>query len=141
MMKTVLVIDDEKCLRELIREVLEGPDCRVLLAGRASEGLELARREQPDLMLLDYIMPGISGMQLLQTLKTSPETAAIPVVVMSGMDAESVVNDLAHGAAAYLQKPFSASKLRLLMKELSVPKTSGQTVPPVLLASAKAGQA
>lgn len=118
-MKTVLVIDDEVCILELIGKVLKDAECRVLEANSAAEGLKLATEKRPDLVLLDFLMPGISGVQLLQQLKASAATASIPVVMMSGSGAdERSFRALAYDAAGYLMKPFSPAQLRSKLDEV-----------------------
>ncbi len=111
-MSTILVIDDERCIRELIRDVLEGRGCEVLEAADATQGVCLCRTSHPDLVLLDLSLPGGSGIEVLQSLQQWPETAAIPAVLMSGygMD-ETLGRRLPRALAGYLTKPFGASEL------------------------------
>lgn len=111
-MKTALVIDDEAPLRELLGRVLESAGWRVLQAGEATEGLRLACQEKPQVILLDFLLPGMGGVQLLQTLQQAAVTASIPVIMMSGMGAdEPLFQALAYDAAGYLMKPFSSAQL------------------------------
>jgi two-component system, OmpR family, phosphate regulon response regulator PhoB len=120
--KTILVIDDEESVRFLIHDVLVNPDCRVLQASDGANGLELAARETPQLILLDYRMPGTSGIEVLRSLQENPQTANTPVVLMiaTGTD-ETLYGLLAASAAAYLLKPFSPSELLLKMQEVLTP--------------------
>ncbi len=111
-MSTILVVDDEPCIRELIRDVLEGRGCQVLEAADACQGVRLCRSEHPDLVLVDLTLAGSSGIEVLQSLQQSPETAAIPAVLMSGYGAdESLSRRVARAPAGYLAKPFGASDL------------------------------
>jgi len=119
-MKTVLVVDDEECIRSVIRDVLENPDCRVLEAADAASGLDLARLEMPDLILLDYCMPGTSGTQVVERLQQGP-TAYIPVILMSGLGDITMFSIIANNAAAYLIKPFSRTELLMKMNEVMIP--------------------
>lgn len=98
MPKTVLTIDDDFTVRALIRACLgrrEG--YRVLLAENGKQGLELAAAQRPGLILLDWMMPGMDGLEVLGRLKTSPATADIPVVMltarelMSGSEMSSIM--------------------------------------------------
>jgi len=77
----VLIVDDDPKAVELLATYLRGPNYRVLRAHGGKEGIETARRERPDLIVLDLMMPEVSGFDVVEMLKDSPETAAIPVVV------------------------------------------------------------
>ena len=91
---------------------LHCPDYCVLGATRALEGPHLAHGLRPDVILLDFLMPGIGGVKLLKTLGAWPSTAHIPILVMSGMGTnEPLFRHLASDAAGYLIKPFSAMEL------------------------------
>ncbi len=111
-MNTILVVDDEPCIRELIRDVLEGRGCQVLEAADVNQGVRLCRTEHPDLVLVDLALAGSSGIEVLRSLQQSPETAAIPAVLMSGYATdESVCRGMPRAPAGYLTKPFGASDL------------------------------
>ncbi len=86
--RTVLVVDDEECVRDLVRTVLQNRDCRVLEAPDGYAALDCAQREVPDLILCDCRMPGLSGLQVLSRLRGDNRTAAIPVILMSGFQEE-----------------------------------------------------
>jgi CheY-like chemotaxis protein len=123
---TILVIDDETCVRELIGEVLKRTGCRVLEAGNALEGLEVARTEHPDAVLLDFLLPGISGVQVLQELKRLPATRSIPVILMSGVGADELLFEkLSYDAADFLMKPFSPAQLRQKVQDVCGPVALG----------------
>ena len=79
----MLVVDDEKDSRVLISHFLDEFGCQVFTATNGEEGLEMARKYQPDLMTLDLIMPGITGWEVLKRLKADVELRGIPVVVVS----------------------------------------------------------
>ena len=100
--RTVLVVDDEPSIVELIAEVLEEAGYRVLTARNARTALAIARREQPALVLTDRNMPGIDGVAFVRHLRTSAMTARIPVVIMSSTrpDLETT------GDVPFLAKPF-----------------------------------
>jgi CheY-like chemotaxis protein len=104
MMKTILIIDDQQCVRELLRDVLEGAGYKVMEASSGHEGLNQALRA--DLILLDEQMPGLSGSQTLRLLKVAPATATIPVVMMSGGGVQEM-----RDATDYVSKPCSPSDL------------------------------
>jgi CheY-like chemotaxis protein len=117
--KTVLVIDDEASVRELMGDVLDGPDCRILEADGADKGVELAIKEHPDVVLADFLMPGMNGLDLLHRLRSSPVTWDIPVILMSGFGAdETLLKLLVTQDMAYLMKPFTASELLMKLQEV-----------------------
>ncbi|MCA9802241.1 MAG: response regulator [Cyanobacteria bacterium HKST-UBA02] len=78
----VLIIDDEKSIREVLELSLED-DWTVLAAGSGDQGLEIARRENPDLILLDRMMPGKDGIATLKELRADPEIGSIPVIFLT----------------------------------------------------------
>ena len=80
---TVLAIDDDPTALELVRATLEPRGFRVLKAFSGQEGLEVAKRRQPDLIVLDLVMPGLDGFEVSKALKDDPETASIPIVVLT----------------------------------------------------------
>jgi CheY-like chemotaxis protein len=82
-MLRVLIVEDEKPIRELLDDFLSYEGYVTLLAENGERGVELARAEQPDLVLMDLMLPRIDGFQAIQTLKAHPATRDIPVVVMS----------------------------------------------------------
>jgi len=84
MPKRILVVDDEPDAISYISSVLEDNGYEYLSAENGEEGLELARKEKPDMILLDLIMPEKSGMLMFQELKKDPELGKIPVIVVSG---------------------------------------------------------
>ena len=83
---TVLVIDDEASVREYIRECLRGQGYRLLLAANGRDGIQAAVEHDPDLIILDLMMPGISGFEVVEELKRHPTACDIPVVIFSAKD-------------------------------------------------------
>lgn len=111
--QTVLVVDDEEDIRELARISLERVGgLRVVAASSGQEGVDLAVAERPDAILLDAHMPGMDGIQTLERLKGNPETAAIPVLFLTGsvQPAERARFERL-GAAGMLPKPFDPMSL------------------------------
>jgi diguanylate cyclase (GGDEF)-like protein len=107
-LQTVLLIADADTSREQAVELLE-PDCTVLLAASGAEGLERARLHQPDLILLDLLVPDMTGFEVLRRLKADVRTAAIAVIFVTGQDhPEDEERCLLLGAADFLTKPLSA---------------------------------
>ncbi|MGH8759962.1 MAG: sigma-54-dependent transcriptional regulator [Burkholderiales bacterium] len=107
------MVDDEASIRASLKVVLE-PTHDVLCATSAQEGLELSRRESPDLILLDVVMPGMDGLTLLKTMRA--EDARIPVIMLTGTKTvKTAVEAMKLGAADYLSKPFDVEELRLVV--------------------------
>jgi len=82
----VLVVDDDPEARELVAKILEPLGFTVIRAGSGEEGIELARQRAPDLLILDLVMPGMSGFEVVRVLKADLYTRAIPVLVLTGKD-------------------------------------------------------
>jgi DNA-binding NtrC family response regulator len=112
-MQSILVIDDEKNIRELLARVLTQEQLEVHTAGTGTEGLLLADEVDPDLILLDVRLPDTDGMRVLRTLKARhPETAIVMITAFGQI--ENVVEAMKSGATDYLEKPFAPlDKLRL----------------------------
>lgn len=118
---TVLLCDDEEVLRQLVRATLGNGEYTIVEAADGDESLELARETQPDLIVLDMMMPGRSGLEVLRELRADPETAATPVIMLTARARESDRNEAASaGADRYLAKPFSPLELIAVVEELLV---------------------
>jgi DNA-binding response OmpR family regulator len=111
--QTVLVADDEQDIIELVRFRLEHDGYRVLTARDGETALQLARDEQPDLCVLDVMMPKLSGFEVLSQLRADPATARTRVIMLTarGQDAD-VDRGFELGAQDYVTKPFSPKELR-----------------------------
>lgn len=106
--ETILVIDDEEDILELVRYNLAREGYNVRLASSGEQALRMIRQEMPDLVLLDLMLPNIDGLEVCKRLKGDPDTASLPVVMLSAKGAESdVVTGLELGASDYITKPFS----------------------------------
>ena len=117
MIATVLIIEDEEDLRELVRYNLEREGVTVVEAESGEEGLKTVEKRQPDLILLDLMLPGKDGMQVCRELKQDKETRGIPVVMMTARGEESdIVSGLELGAEDYIVKPFSPKILMARVK-------------------------
>jgi len=115
----ILVIDDDEQVRNLVRKALELSGATVRLAAGGREGLELARREPPALVLLDLGMPDLDGWQVLRELRTRPETADVPVALLTGAnDCASYTRSREHDVAAFISKPFRLAELAELCQRL-----------------------
>lgn len=110
--ETILVVEDEEDIAELIRYNLENEKYRVSTASSGEAGLDAARRDQPDLVLLDLMLPGMNGLEVCKALKADSATAAIAVVMVTARGEEAdVVAGLELGAEDYVTKPFSTKVL------------------------------
>ena len=106
--KSVLVVDDEPDILELVRYNLEKEGYAVDTVGSGEEGLERARAHQPDMMVLDLMLPGMNGLEVCRVLKRESRTREIPVLMLSAKGEEGdVVKGLELGADDYVTKPFS----------------------------------
>ncbi|HEY3181404.1 MAG TPA: response regulator [Gaiellaceae bacterium] len=109
--RTILVVDDEPPLRELIRVSL-GDRFAFAEAGDADEAWAEAKLRRPDLVVLDIMLPGRSGLELLRQLKSDTELAHVPVVVLSAWQTDQDARDaLDAGADAFFPKPFAPDEL------------------------------
>ena len=115
----VLVIDDEAPIRLLCRVNLEAEKMEVLEAGDGPTGLEKARNEEPDVILLDVMMPGLDGWQVAEELLGDERTRSVPIVFLT---ARAEVRDRARGldlgGIDYVTKPFNPTELAPLIREL-----------------------
>jgi len=106
----ILVIDDEGAIRDSLRMILEYEDYQFVGAASGQEGLALAQRERPDLVLLDIKMPGMDGMEVLRKLHALDET--LPVVMISGHGTTATAVDaIRSGATDFLDKPLSSERV------------------------------
>ncbi|HMN06071.1 MAG TPA: response regulator [Flavobacteriales bacterium] len=111
-MKTILLIEDDADVRENTAEILELAHYRVLKAANGKQGVDRARKEMPDLVLCDIMMPDLDGYGVLHMLGRSPETAEIPFIFLSAKAERSDVRrGMELGADDYLTKPFEESEL------------------------------
>ena len=116
---TVLVVDDDPVIQKLLRVNFEMEGYEVIIAGDGVEGLERARADHPDIIVLDIMMPRMSGLDVTRELKADPDTAGIPVMLLSAKAQET---DLRagdeSGADGYLTKPFDPLLLLQRVEEL-----------------------
>jgi CheY-like chemotaxis protein len=113
---TILVCDDDPSLRELVRAVL-GPGYRFVEAADGIEALALARELRPDLIVLDVMLPGLSGIEVLEALRGSEELRATPVVVVTAWSHAEIVEQVS-GADRFVAKPFDPDELSNAVAEL-----------------------
>ena len=97
--KTILVVEDEKILRNLLVEVLSDQNFLALEAKNGNEGLEIALSKHPDLILLDLLLPGMRGMQVLKKIREDAWGASVPVIILTNLSATN--EELVNGMVTY----------------------------------------
>ena len=118
MSNKILVADDDRLLRGLLEHKLAVAGFEVDIAEDGGAALELARTMKYDLMVLDAMMPVMDGFEVLRRLKNDPDTASLPVVMLTARRGEhDVLDALARGAAEYLTKPFIPDELVLRIRK------------------------
>src|SRR3954469_1439747 len=134
MTATVLIVEDETDLSELLRYNLEAEGFSVLAAMSGDEAAELMREAIPDLILLDWMLPGLSGIELCRRWRAREETARTPIIMITARgEEEERVRGLATGADDYVVKPFSIPELLARINAL-LRRSSPQLVTAVLKA-------
>lgn len=119
----ILLVEDSKTASAVLKEVLENEGHSVFLAGDGVTGVALARREKPDLVLLDLLLPKLNGYEVCNTLKRDSSTRHIPVLIISTLDSpESLEKVRSCGATNFMKKPYNLDDLlreidRLLRRE------------------------
>lgn len=105
MAKTILIVEDDKFLRELIAGKLVKEGYEISEAIDGEKGIKMIKEEKPDLVLLDLILPGIDGFEVLSRMKEDPELARIPVIILSNLgQKEEVERGIKLGAIDYMIK-------------------------------------
>ncbi len=108
----ILIVDDSEDMRHLMRTLLEKQAYAVFSAENGAEGLTIARRSRPDLILMDVQMPGMDGYEATRRIKTDPDLAAIPVVILTARsETESRLEGFQQGADDFIAKPFDQREL------------------------------
>lgn len=119
---TVMVADDDPVVRVLVNEFLSARGFNVQSAENAAQCLEKLEDEVPDVLVLDLLMPDMTGIEVLRQLRSNPRTSAIPVVMLSAdYDIEALVGANHISADEYVQKPFGAKEILSAIEHL-IPK-------------------
>jgi CheY-like chemotaxis protein len=124
--KKVLVVDDEPDAAEFVKTMLEAQDYEVCTAGDGVEGLRKARREKPDLVILDIQMPGKDGFSTFAEMREDPDLSGIPVIVLTGVgertgmrfSAEQMERFMGSRPEGYLEKPVDPADLQEKVAEV-----------------------
>jgi putative two-component system response regulator len=109
----VLIVDDEYIGRETLQSVLEGEGYELEMAENGYQAIEKAKELLPDVILLDVMMPGMTGFEVCQRIRSDPQIAEIPIIILTALDdRESLLNALKAGADDFISKPFDRFELR-----------------------------
>jgi two-component system phosphate regulon response regulator PhoB len=126
--RTVLVVDDEFAIRDMLRMALEIVDFRCLEADNIQDAHAIVVDQRPDIVLLDWMLPGGSGIELLRRLKRDEATQEIPVIMLTAKTTEdNVIQGLEVGADDYITKPFAPRELIARIKALLRRSGSGES--------------
>jgi|TARA_B110000196_G_C20665379_1_gene439374 DNA-binding response OmpR family regulator len=118
-MKTVLVVDDEASLRNLVRTTLESDSYRILEASDGNEALEIALIEKPDLIVVDWMMPGRTGIEVVIEIRKTEDGKNIPIVMLTARGQQvDIQRGTEAGVTVYLVKPFSPLELINTVEQL-----------------------
>jgi len=117
-MTQIMIVDDSPTDTQLLKKILEKNGFSILTASDAKEGIEVAKRERPDLIFMDVVMPGLNGFQATRELSSNPETASIPVIIVTCKDQQvDRVWGMRQGASNYVIKPVKEGTLLELISE------------------------
>jgi len=119
MSKRILIVDDDEQVVGILVKQLEANGYKTLTANNGADGLQLAKKENPDLLLLDLAMPVMDGKTVCRIIKSDPETRHIRIIMLSG---DKLVGDMedsfSFGAEAYVNKPYDLTHLLAHIKGL-----------------------
>jgi len=122
-LRSVLVVDDDDNISKIVRPILFSHGFSVLAASTGEEGLQIARSQKPDLVLLDVILPGIKGREVCVKLKEDPLTKEIPIIFLTSKDSpEDIEAENKVGSAGHLTKPVNPKTLVNMIKSVLDPK-------------------
>lgn len=130
---TVLIVDDEIDILELVEFNLLKQGYRTLTAKNGEEALRLTRQKNPDAIILDLMLPGISGLEVCRTLKSDTTSKDIPIIMLTARgEEEDIVRGLEMGADDYVTKPFSpkilVARLKSVLRRKDRQKSSGEII-------------
>src|SRR5512133_23803 len=113
MSSTILIVDDEYSGRETLQSVLEGEGYNLVMAENGPQAIEKAKSILPDVILLDVMMPGMTGFEVCERIRNDPQVAEIPIIILTALDdRESLLTGLKSGADDFISKPFDRFELR-----------------------------
>jgi DNA-binding response OmpR family regulator len=111
--KTVLIVEDEEDAAELFAEMMRVSGFRVIKTSKSQPAIAIMTEEKPDLVLLDIMMPGVSGLDILRQMRRDPNLSDIPVIVLTAKSMPAdIKNGMEAGASTYLTKPVGFQELK-----------------------------
>ena len=119
--RTVLLVDDQKSVRVVVRQVVEqwDPEARVIEASDGFEALELLQSDRPDILICDVHMPEMTGFEVLQTVREQPANWDMPVIMLTGEASEASLSEgYRRRATSYVTKPFNVDELLQALNDL-----------------------
>lgn len=123
-MQTILVVDDEFGVVEVLVAALEDEGYRVVVAANGLQGLEQVAEHRPDLVLVDYMLPLMNGVAMVNAMREEPRYGSVPVIFMSAVS-ERILRESIQHYAGFLRKPFRATTLVDLVKRTLASKSTG----------------
>jgi two-component system, cell cycle response regulator DivK len=127
--RTILVVEDNALLQHAYCQILEAQDFRTIAASTGAEGLRLAREQRPNLILLDVMLPDMSGWEVQQRLARDAATASIPVVGLSAIgDPDAANHAMKIGFTTFLRKPVRMATLIGIVRSVIEPPTVRQAM-------------
>ena len=128
----ILTVDDSKTIRLLLARMLRSFQVEVVEGGNGEEGLQTALREKPSLIILDYNMPVMDGVMMLQQLRQNPEIQTTPVIMLTAESNPKIISTVARlGVRDYIVKPFQEDLLLAKIKKIISLEPKGD-IPPVV---------
>jgi DNA-binding response OmpR family regulator len=124
MSKKILVVDDNADMREIMQLYMGGQGFTVVIAGDGIEGIEVARLENPDLIVTDASMPILDGIEMVKRLRNQPQFNKVPIVIVTGVGSRMQREAQKCGADRVLIKPVTPSELVAKINELLGPSTT-----------------
>lgn len=119
MSKEILIVDDEPGVVVAIQFLMEQQGYRVLIAQRGEDALDLVYKYKPDLIILDIMLPGISGWEVCEIIRLNPDFRGVKIIFLTARGAEAeIARGLSLGADAYITKPFNNDRLVAEVKAL-----------------------
>jgi putative two-component system response regulator len=113
MTSTVLIVDDEYSGRETLESILEGEGYNLVMAENGPQAIEKAKTVLPDVILLDVMMPGMTGFEVCERIRNDPQVAEIPIIILTALDdRDSLLTALKSGADDFISKPYDRFELR-----------------------------
>jgi putative two-component system response regulator len=113
MSSTVLIVDDEESGRQTLESILEGEGYNLIMAENGPQAIDKAKMFLPDVILLDVMMPGMTGFEVCERIRNDPPVAEIPIIILTALDdRESLLTGLKAGADDFISKPFDRFELR-----------------------------